>query len=302
MIEMGNFVQRFLHFLKKPWSAKKKSLRYRFKLVWNLVFPFLPLPVRLPFGAWFLAWSDLFGDGIFFSCDHEPAERSFVESFVKRGMTAIDIGAHQGFYTLLLSLKVGPEGKVIAFEPSPRELKKLMWNLRINRCRNVRVEPFALGRRSETAELFVVPNRFSGLDSLRPPKVKEVLRSVKVQVRSLDEYLSEGSIASVDFVKIDAEGAELEILKGAQRLLTQIPRPILLVEVSDTRTEPWNYKAKEIVDYLRNCGFLWFSFIESGGLKPLSPDLDIFNGNFLAVPEERLDKIATFVTNQVLKR
>lgn len=297
MIEARNFVKRFLHFLKKPWSAKRQSLRYRFKLVWNFLFPFLPLPVRLPFGAWFLAWNDLFGDGIFFSCDCEPAERAFVERFLRKGMTAIDIGAHQGFYTLLLSLKIGSEGKVIAFEPSPKEQRKLIWNLRLNRCRNVQVEPFAVGSRSERAELFVVPNRFSGLDSLRPPNIKEVVRPVRVQVCSLDDYLSEKGIASVDFVKIDAEGAELEILKGAQRLLIQPPRPILLVEIADIRTEPWGYEAKEIIDFLKGMDFHWFSFVGDGKLKPLPSDLATFNGNFLAVPKERLKEVSTFISD-----
>ncbi|MCS7263696.1 MAG: hypothetical protein NZ805_02555 [Armatimonadetes bacterium] len=75
-----------------------------------------------------MTWNDLFGDGIFIACDHEPKERTFVESFLREGMTDIDIGAHQGFYTLLSSLKVGPEGKVIAFEPSPRGRQNLIWN------------------------------------------------------------------------------------------------------------------------------------------------------------------------------
>lgn len=88
-----------------------------------------PTPAS-PFALWgvVFAWNDLFGDGIFIACDYEPKERTFVESFLREGMTAIDIGAHQGFYTLLLSLKVGLEVKVIAFELFLRERQKLIWN------------------------------------------------------------------------------------------------------------------------------------------------------------------------------
>jgi FkbM family methyltransferase len=72
------------------------------------------------------------------------------------GMTVLDVGAHNGFYTLLASKKVGPSGRVIAFEPSPRERQRLLSNLWINRCSNVIVEPVALAEEDSVATLFVV--------------------------------------------------------------------------------------------------------------------------------------------------
>jgi FkbM family methyltransferase len=84
-------------------------------------------------------------------------------------MTVLDVGAHNGFYTLLASKRVGPTGQVIAFEPSPRERQRLLSNLWINGCSNVIVEPVALADEDSVATLFVVSGAETGCNSLRPP-------------------------------------------------------------------------------------------------------------------------------------
>jgi hypothetical protein len=65
-------------------------------------------------------------------------------------------------------------------------------------------------------------------------------------------------MALVDFIKLDVEGAELSALKGAPHLLQHSPRPVLLVEVYNVRTEPWGYKAREIVQFMDHSGYRWF--------------------------------------------
>src|SRR5438309_4114648 len=99
----------------------------------------------------------------------ERQEQEFLLEFLGPGMTFIDIGAHHGLYSLLASKKVGPSGRVVAFEPSPREFRRLRWNLALNRCRRVRAEPFALGATDGTADLFVCLGWDTGCNSLRPP-------------------------------------------------------------------------------------------------------------------------------------
>jgi len=74
--------------------------------------------------GWWLARNDECSTAVF-TGNFEPSERRLVERFVKQSMTVLDIGAHNGFYTLLAAKKVGPAGKVIAFEPSPRERARL---------------------------------------------------------------------------------------------------------------------------------------------------------------------------------
>ena len=288
------FLRRVGRFLQKPWPEKILSLRYRFKRMWNRVVPLVPLPMKLPWGDWWLAWNDVCGDAVFWGC-FEGAERQFVEQFLKPGMVVLDIGAHHGFYSLLASHKVTPTGKVIAFEPSPRERRRLIWHLRLNRRRNVRVEPLALGSREGTAQLFVVRGRDTGCNSLRPPRVAEPVYPIEVPIVRLDDYLERQGITHVDFIKMDVEGAELEVLRGASLLLSRKPRPVWMMEVQDIRTEPWGYRAAEIFDFLVARNYNWFSVDKNGTLIPCSaPDRYRWD-NLVAVPRERLPELRELI-------
>jgi FkbM family methyltransferase len=270
-------------FFCTPWSEKVKSIRYR----WLKWFPVIPLPVKLPFGAWWLAEHDFCGVAVILG-GFEDTERTFVGNFLKSGMVVIDVGAHHGFYTLLASKKVGPAGRVLAFEPSPRERKKLLRHLRFNHCLNVKIWDCALGRAAGNAELFIIDGTQTGCNSLRPPNSVQPTKSVPVRLESLDECMEREGIEHIDFIKMDVEGAEMEVLNGATRLLDRRPRPVLMCEVQCIRTAPWGYPAKSIVDFLRRHDFQWFSLSNTQALNPIAPDQAEFDGNYIAIPEERI--------------
>ena len=88
------------------------------------IFPGSPTPLRLSFGAWMLVGQSHV-DRNLLSGGFEVAEILFVKKYLRRGMTVLDIGAHHGLYTLLASKRVGANGKVVAFEPSPRETQEV---------------------------------------------------------------------------------------------------------------------------------------------------------------------------------
>jgi hypothetical protein len=92
-------------------------------------------------------------------------------------------------------------------------------------------------------------------------------------------------------MKLDVEGAELDVLKGALGLLQTIPRPVLLVEVYDVRTKPWGYQAREIVEFLDRLGYRWFQLLDNGSLRLVSSNLDVYDANLVALPTERMDEI-----------
>ena len=291
-----SLIPRLKKFLRKPWSQKIWTASFKIAKLWYRLFPWTFIPIRLSFGAWWLAWNDAVSQAIF-SRDFEKFEHKFVECFLKPGMVMVDAGAHHGFYTLLAAKKVGPQGKVIAFEPSPRELRRLRWCLVLNRCRNVQIEPVALGSSEGVADLFVCLGKETGCNSLRPPAVSEALSKVSVAVTTLDCFLQRSGIQKVDLIKIDVEGAELEVLRGAGELLQRRPRPIICCEVQDLRTKPWGYRAKEIIKLLSSYGYYWFEPLREGKLKMISIDKEDFENNFIAVPAERLEQIAKFLQN-----
>jgi FkbM family methyltransferase len=283
---------RVRRFLQKPWREKVGYVSFRLLQA----FPGMAIPVRLSFGGWWLARNDFVGSALL-NGGFENTELSFVEHFLRPGMTVLDIGAHHGFYTLLASRKVGSQGKVIAVEASQREREKLHQHLRINGCKNVSVEAFALGEERGTADLYLVGGGETGCNSLRPPDVTQPTVRIPVPVETLDRILQNHKIDRVDFIKMDVEGAELSVLKGARNLLNSRPRAVILIEAYDIRTRPWGYAARDIVRYLTSLEYHWFCPIPGGKIEELNPDQSEYGGNFVAVPVEDLACVQDMIVN-----
>jgi FkbM family methyltransferase len=281
--ERGERIESLKRFLQKPWSEKVKKVKLVFLRIFGVI------PVRLPLGGWWLAYNDATGNEVV-GGRFETAERRFVIELLGPGMTVLDIGAHHGLYTLLAARRVGPKGRVVAFEPSPRERRKLVLNVRLNRCANVQIENCALGSSAGEADFFLVDGIDTGCNSLRPPNVKEPTRVVHVPVNVLDVCLRLRAIDRIDFIKMDVEGGEREVLKGAVELLDRRPRPVILCEVQDHRAEAWGYQAREVIEFLSSRGFHWFCLPDDGGLEEVDCQQENFCGNFVAIPQERLEQ------------
>src|SRR5712664_544680 len=277
-------LQRLRRFAARPISQNIQSVALRVRRI----FPNAPVPFRLPFGAWFLAGNSQVDEDLRNGC-FESAELLFVQRYLEAGMIVLDIGAHHGVYTLLASKQVGRAGSVVSFEPSPRERGQLRRNVRLNLCSNVRIERYALGSARSQADLYLVESGEDGCNSLRPPAVQSETRAVPVEVVTLDAIASKLSLTKADFIKLDVEGAELDVLKGALGLLQTFARPVLLVEVYDIRTKPWGYQAREIVQFLDRLHYRWFQLLDNGSLRLVSSNLDVYDANLVALPTERMD-------------
>lgn len=151
---------------------------------------------------------------------YEYESRRLFEKTVRPGMTVFDLGAHSGFYTLLASKMVGSGGRVIAFEPSPRNLSYLHRHLEINRIENVTVIEAAVsdtsGRQSFDAGAESELGHLSDEGDL------------EVETVALDELAHSGQVPPPDVVKMDIEGHEHLALLGAREMLTD-RRPVLWI-------------------------------------------------------------------------
>jgi FkbM family methyltransferase len=279
--ERARLGRRLWSFAKSPTRAKYVRLALRMRRR----FEKMPIPLRLPFGAWWLAGSSALDEKLMYG-SFEAAEMRFARNYLERGMTVLDIGAHHGLYTLLASKKTGSAGRVLAFEPSARERQRLEKHLRVNRCKNTSVLPYALGSERGEASFYLAGGPHDFCNSLRLPDVPDAVEETHVEVRRLDEVLDELVMPRIDFVKLDVEGGELDVLAGAKRLLERRPRPVLLVEVEDRRTGPWGYRAKEILERLVKKGFCWYWADGDGTLAPLNVGAESFEGTYVAVPAE----------------
>lgn len=276
----------FLHLAKKYIKKIGRFLWYG-----RSRFSFLdfPLPCRLPYGSWFLARGDEAGLVTFFKIPYEENEWRFVAQFLKPEMTFFDIGANQGFYTLLAAKYVGLKGKVFAFEPVPREFRNLNWNILINRFQNIKAEPVALGVQEGFTDMFVCLDGKGAYSSLQPPseKVRAKRKLIKVPITTLDEYVQGNNISSIDFIKIDVEGGELSVLKGGINVLSKL-RPVLMCEVSDKRTQQWGYSSSEIGCFVKKYKYQWFQVTPQVLLRFFNEKIN-FDGNLIAIPEEKIN-------------
>jgi FkbM family methyltransferase len=284
---VSTFRRRVSSFSKKSGQEKYLALAQRAKRF----IPALPIPMRLSFGAWWLVEHGAVDYDVMTN-RFETAEIEFVRRFLGPGMTVLDIGAHHGLYTLLASKSVGTQGKVISFEPSPRERRRLQKHLRLNRVRNVQLHPFALGSQKGEADLYLADGTNNGCNSFRQP-VESDGQTVRVPVHRLDDVLSQSKLARVDFVKIDVEGAELDTFKGATELFSRVPRPVVMAETFDIRTRPWGYDAREIVRFLADLNYQWFRLNDDGTLEAIPSNLQTYDANLVAFPAERVIEVQT---------
>ena len=282
--------QRIRRFLASPLRSKYITLANRARRI----FPRMPIPLRLPGGVWWLVEEGALDHELLHG-EYEPMEMKFVKKLLRREMTVVDVGAHHGIYTLLAAKRVSWHGKVVAIEPSPRECKRLEKHLKLNRCSNVDLIPCAAGDEPGEADLYEVNGFNDWFNSLRPPVTAEPATTVRVPVRRLDDILSELDISRVDFIKLDAEGAELSVLCGAIKLLSRSPRPAMLVEVEDIRTKPWGYAAREILQFLIRMDYQWFAIAAKGALLPIPCNLDTYDANLVALPIERTEEFLSLL-------
>lgn len=157
----------------------------------------------------------------------EPEIVAPILANVKRGMTAVDIGAHIGYYTLLLSKCVGSAGRVISYEPLPANFALLRQNIELNGLRQVQAFPQAVF--SQCAELELNgPN-----DAANPGTASLVCdtggKRSAVSAVTLDSVMADLGLRP-DFIKIDVEGAETDVLLGAKETIARW-HPKMLIEL-----------------------------------------------------------------------
>jgi len=146
-------------------------------------------------------------------------------------MTCIDIGSNIGYYALLERKIVGVEGKVIAIEPSPINLHYLRRNLALNKFDDVEVFNYAISNFDGQC-LLLHDKSHSNLSKVLNKDIEKSCESqlFEVPCKSLDSFLKEHPLKSIDFIRMDVEGHEVEIISGAYQTIRAF-KPLLLLEI-----------------------------------------------------------------------
>jgi FkbM family methyltransferase len=185
----------------------------------------------------------------------EPDVRQEVERIASRRVNVIDIGANIGYYTILASRLAGPERRVFSFEPQAKIVSKLRRNIELNALSNVEVFPFALSDRSGTSTFNLPPGGAEAYGSMHANGRFTVAGTVQVETHRLDDVLEKLGNPKIGLVKMDAEGAELLILRGAAKLLSSPDKPDLIFEANEVNCKPFGYCVFDILQYVHSFGY-----------------------------------------------
>lgn len=205
--------------------------------------------------------------------DYESAVTATLLDIVQPGWLVADIGAQNGYMTLLLARAVGPRGQALAFEPMPANYAALQENIALNNLRHVRAERLAVSDRNGPVSLRRLDNRpLSATASLVADDAG--LGAVQVEGIRLDDYLA-GRVAPLRFVKMDIEGAEALALAGMRDLIAR-DHPIFLIEIHDLGAA-----GNPAPTWLADQGYALFAIEADGRRHPASVATI---GHLLAVP------------------
>ena len=184
---------------------------------------------------------------------YEPAGTALFEEVVDPGMTVVDVGANLGVYTVLGARATGPTGRVVSFEPDPATCALLGDTVALNGFGNVDVVAKAVAADEGRATFYRFEGH-SGIGSLCKPNARGGTETIDVETTTLDGELDRLGVEHVDVVKLDVQGAEIEVLRGAASVLAR-DHPRLFVEFWPHAFENMGVDPWELPTLIRDAGY-----------------------------------------------
>lgn len=187
----------------------------------------------------------------------EPETWHSLSEHIQSGAVFVDVGAHIGYYSLKAAKVVGPGGRVLAIEPNPETVRRLRGNIQASGAPAITVVPVACSDSDGTLELFAAAGGNTSASSLSKENASNsgpVTTSFHVQARRLDAIIEESGVTRVDVIKIDVEGAELTVLKGAQETLDRY-HPVVTVELIESQLKSMGTSSAEVARFFKGHGY-----------------------------------------------
>jgi FkbM family methyltransferase len=201
------------------------------------------------------------------------AENDFYNISLTEGMTAFDVGANIGEFTLLFANKVGESGQVHAFEPCINTFKKLQGKISSINLPQIIINNNAVSDKEEIIKLYVYDEAHSTLNSMADRPLEKYGLNIKsthteeIQAITIDSYCARMDVSHIDLLKIDVEGAEYQVLLGAEQMLKTRSIDCVLFEfgqtVFDMGNNPWQIK-----NYLNQVGYKINNIIRHNPIFP----------------------------------
>ena len=203
----------------------------------------------------------------------ERDELALVSTYLTSGMTAFDVGANIGVFTVTMAAAVGPSGAVHAFEPLPVNHRRLNRTVALNGAEQVRVNRSVVSDAEGRTQLFDYGTGYESWATLAPREIDLGTLTVRpeaeieVDASTLDRYCDDNGVERIDVLKIDVEGSEQRVLSGASGLLRRGAIDLMIIEVADTTLAAGGASASALVHFIESHGLRTHAFLH-GELRP----------------------------------
>lgn len=195
----------------------------------------------------------------------------FIRRVVKPGDVVVDVGAQIGYITLAMATLAPGKVTVHAFEPEPLNIQRLRNNIALNPGVDVRIVEKAVSDSNGAIRLYLSKDHNAGTHSTISGGTNVSDDYVEIPAVTLDTYVRDQNIAALRLMKIDVEGGEYEVIKGAHETLTSL-RPIVLMELSDALQESRGFSTVEFKKLMKQFGYSAYTIADDGGLVPSSDE------------------------------
>ena len=212
---------------------------------------------------------------------YEPEVVSMVLSFLQKGDAFIDVGSHLGYFSLLASSIVGKNGNVFAFEALTENFQKLKTNKEINNFTNLHIHNNAVSDCNDSVKFYFNSDNDGGHAlwnvAEHPFNEKSRTNNDVREVKSLilDQFVDSPGIEKVKIIKIDTEGAEAKVLRGAKKLIQKTAVPIIICEYNKFGLETMGDNEISLRKMMKDLGYNTYLFFENQLIK-ISEDVVIY--------------------------
>jgi len=192
----------------------------------------------------------------------ETDEIDFLNSYLVNGDSFLDIGANVGLFSLYAAKRVGKEGLVISFEPSRKTYERLVENCELNKLENIKTAKLGLADKEDQLELNISSDGHEAWNTFVKSDDSKFSSTEMVTVKPLDGFLRENAVDTdkISLIKLDVEGFEINVLKGATALLSKKNAPTFMVEFTDDNANAAGHCCHEIYTILVDHGYTWFTY------------------------------------------
>lgn len=211
--------------------------------------------IEAKFGKFFIDPASLFGQFLLQRGEYEPSMTEVLRHFLKPSAVFLDVGANEGYFSVIASKIVGSSGRVIAVEPQQRVGNVIQKNLEINGINNTILVADAISDVRGSASLYISPDTNTGSTGL-VNSTRYSLPTQTIRTITLTDLLEKNSIRNADLMKMDIEGYEYEAIIGSPDVFKEKRIKAIALEVHPKLLSQRGLKPDDIYNFLKSCGYV----------------------------------------------